>query len=118
MKRKVKGLQFEIDYRDICLNCANYKHCPKHGIDYKGLSVKRIISKLLRQFILEYLKAIDILMDSIDTNGEPIDFLANPILYLIRHSIELGLKYNLDYFEKYSDIIMKMEENLLQHKLN
>lgn len=38
------------------------------------------------------------------TKGDNINLIAHPILYLMRHSIELGLKENIRYLDKYSKL--------------
>lgn len=49
-----------------------------------------------------YNHAFDILYDSIDTGIHNADWISYPMLFLARHSLELGLKANIKYFAKYS----------------
>jgi hypothetical protein len=50
----------------------------------------------------QYDNAIDILVNKIIEDKLNIDFIAHPLLYLIRHSTELALKENIRYLNKYS----------------
>jgi len=52
----------------------------------------------------QYENAIDILINHIVKKGDRIDLIASPLLYLIRHSIELALKENIRYLNKYSHL--------------
>lgn len=51
-----------------------------------------------------YNHAFDILYDSIDTGIHNADWISYPMLFLARHSLELGLKANIKYFAKYSNM--------------
>jgi hypothetical protein len=51
----------------------------------------------------EYENAIDIIFNFIVEKEHNIDTVATPVLYMMRHSTELGLKYNIRYLEKYSE---------------
>lgn len=42
-----------------------------------------------------YEQAVERLFKSIDQNQEPIDLIAPPLLFLMRHSMELGYKFTL-----------------------
>jgi hypothetical protein len=46
--------------------------------------------------------AIDILFNHIAEKEYNLDVIALPFFYLMRHSVELGLKANLTYLVKYS----------------
>ena len=52
----------------------------------------------------QYENAIDILINFIIEKGDRIDLIAHPILYLMRHSIELSLKENIRYLDNYSKL--------------
>lgn len=51
----------------------------------------------------EYENAIDIIFNFIVEQEHNIDTVATPVLYMMRHSTELGLKHNIKYLEKYSE---------------
>lgn len=50
----------------------------------------------------EYEKAINIIIKDLKTTKTRIDVVAHPVLYMMRHSLELGYKSNLEYFAPYS----------------
>ena len=52
----------------------------------------------------QYNNAIDILFNKILDESLAVDLIAHPILYLMRHSIELALKENIKYLTKYSGV--------------
>src|SRR5690554_1872008 len=52
----------------------------------------------------QYENAVDILINQITKEKHRIDTVAHPLLYLMRHSIELGLKENIKYLKKYSKL--------------
>lgn len=52
----------------------------------------------------QYENAVDILINQIIDEKHRIDTIAHPLLYLMRHSIELGLKENIKYLKKYSKL--------------
>ena len=52
----------------------------------------------------QYENAVDILINQIIEEKNRVDTIAHPLLYLMRHSIELGLKVNIKYLEKYSKL--------------
>lgn len=49
-------------------------------------------------YALQYLEAFRVLYDS----KEPVDTIALPMLYCLRHYLELALKVNIKYFSEYS----------------
>ena len=55
----------------------------------------------------QYGNAIDILINQIIEGENRVDTIAHPLLYLMRHSIELGLKVNIKYLSKYSNLKIK-----------
>lgn len=64
----------------------------------------------------QYENAIDILINQIIEEKFRVDVVAHPLLYLIRHSIELALKENIKYLNKYSQIGIKRD--FKTHKLS
>lgn len=52
------------------------------------------------QYYNDYKKVVDYLIESIDKDNFLIDEVALPLLFMIRHSLELGLKANILAFEK------------------
>jgi len=62
----------------------------------------------------QYENAIDILINHIVKKGDRIDLIASPLLYLIRHSIELALKENIRYLNKYSHLGLGKNSKLIQ----
>jgi hypothetical protein len=63
----------------------------------------------------QYENAVDILINHIVENGDRIDLIAHPLLYLMRHSIELALKENIRYLNKYSNLGLK---GIKTHSIN
>ncbi|VBB45843.1 conserved hypothetical protein [uncultured Paludibacter sp.] len=53
-------------------------------------------------YLSSYENAFNTLIDSVNTSGFHVDYLAYPILFTARHSLELGFKANIRYFAKYS----------------
>lgn len=62
-------------------------------------------------YFSQYENAIELLFNEINENKN-IDSLILPTLFLLRHALELGMKYNIKYFSKYS------EKNDFLKKLN
>lgn len=52
----------------------------------------------------QYENAINILINQIVEEKSRIDVIAYPLLYLMRHTIELALKENIKYLKKYSKL--------------
>ena len=50
----------------------------------------------------EYQNAINTIIKDLKATKTRVDVVANPLLYMIRHSLELGYKSNFKYFEQYS----------------
>ncbi len=54
-------------------------------------------------YLNAYQTAFNGLVDDVDQNRISIDTVAYPMLFMARHSLELGFKANIRYFEKYSE---------------
>jgi hypothetical protein len=54
-------------------------------------------------YLNDYQNAFNVLVDSVDAGNSPIDTVAYPMLFIARHSLELGFKANIQYFKKYSE---------------
>lgn len=50
-------------------------------------------------YAMQYKEAFDALYES----DKPVDTIALPMMFLMRHYLELILKYNIMYFDKFSD---------------
>jgi len=50
----------------------------------------------------EYETAINIIIKDLKATKTRIDVVAHPVLYMMRHSLELGYKSNFEYFQPYS----------------
>lgn len=62
----------------------------------------------------QYENAVDILINQVIDEKNRVDTIAHPLLYLMRHSIELGLKVNIKYLSKYSKLpIIKYKTHTL-----
>ena len=57
----------------------------------------------------DYKVAIDNIVSSIETGKTPIDTVSLALLFLLRHSIELGLKANILQFQKINKKIQKIK---------
>lgn len=66
-------------------------------------------------YLGQYENAVDILFNHFVETNNNIDLVVNPFLYMIRHSIELGLKANVNYLEKYSG---RVTSNRIKHSHN
>jgi hypothetical protein len=51
----------------------------------------------------EYECAINIIIKDLKATKKRIDIVAHPVLYMMRHSLELGYKRNFEYFQQYSN---------------
>ncbi|MHA8100843.1 hypothetical protein PQG46_03305 [Aquirufa nivalisilvae] len=69
-------------------------------------------SGVLRQ----YQNAVNILFDNIKDHNVAADSISYPIMYMMRHSFELGYKSNLDYFEEFG--VSCNSNELKNHNLN
>ena len=54
-------------------------------------------------YLNSYQKAFDILIEDIEKNDLYVDRIAYPMLFMVRHSLELGFKANIRYFQTYSE---------------
>ena len=54
-------------------------------------------------YLSSYENAFNALIDNVNDSGNHVDYLAYPILFIARHSLELGFKSNIRYFSKYSE---------------
>jgi hypothetical protein len=66
-------------------------------------------------YLGQYENAVDIIFNHFVETNNNIDLVVNPFLYMIRHSVELGLKVNVNYLEKYSK---HMTSNRIKHSHN
>ena len=64
-------------------------------------------------FLGQYERAVNIIIDQIISSGNRIDRVAYPLLYVIRHSLELGYKANLECLTKYSK--KPLSKRILKH---
>lgn len=51
----------------------------------------------------EYENAINIIIKDLKATKTRIDVVAHPVLYMMRHSLELGYKSNFEYLQQYSN---------------
>lgn len=51
-----------------------------------------------------YKRAVDTLIKHVEVKEASVDTIAYPIMFLVRQYIELGLKANIRYFSKYSEV--------------
>ncbi len=67
----------------------------------------------------QYGNAIDILINNVIEKKYRVDLISHPLLYLMRHSIELYLKENIRYLSKYS--LLELNKKIMSihslHKL-
>lgn len=62
-------------------------------------------------YLRSYENAFKVLIDNVNNSGYHVDYLAYPILFTVRHSLELGFKSNIRYFSKYSEKIDHINSN-------
>ena len=62
-------------------------------------------------YLGSYQHAIEVLFTEIAENRLPVNTIAYPLLFLIRHSLELGYKANIKYFSKYSGLNEMVDMN-------
>ena len=53
-------------------------------------------------YLDDYHRVVDILFDQIEENDVPVNVISCPLLFLVRHSLELGYKLNIKHLSKYS----------------
>jgi hypothetical protein len=63
----------------------------------------------------EYENAVDILVNKIIEDKIRADLIAHPLLYLMRHTVELALKENIKYLNKYSGLGL---EKIVTHSID
>jgi hypothetical protein len=66
-------------------------------------------------YLICYEKSANILFESVDKGRVPVDYIAAPMLFLMRHSIELGYKININFLAQFSQL--KDEVDNTQHFL-
>jgi hypothetical protein len=54
-------------------------------------------------YLNSYQTAFDALMEDVNQNRASVDPVAYPMLFIARHSLELGFKANIRYFQRYSE---------------
>ena len=92
-----KELPSEINNRDLDKLTANIGH------SYSDMNL-----------VGQYENTVDILINQIIEEKHRVDTISHPLLYLMRHSIELGLKENIKYLKKYSKLpILKSKTHTL-----
>jgi hypothetical protein len=62
---------------------------------------------------MQYKEAFETLYQS----DKPVDTIALPMMFLMRHYLELILKYNIKYFSEYSDLDFMVSKIKSEHKL-
>lgn len=65
------------------------------------------------EYAKQYKKAFFTLYES----GESIDTIALPMMFLLRHYLELALKYNIGYFQEFSNLDCESIDLQKEHKL-
>lgn len=64
-------------------------------------------------YAMQYKRAFDSLYES----SNPIDTISLPMMFLMRHYLELILKYNIKYFSEFSDSTFMLGKIKSEHKL-
>lgn len=65
------------------------------------------------EYATQYKKAFFTLYES----GQSIDTIALPMMFLLRHYLELALKYNIGYFQEFSGLDCKNIDLQKEHKV-
>ena len=65
------------------------------------------------EYAIQYKKAFLTLYES----NQSIDTIALPMMFLVRHYLELALKYNIEYFHEFSDLGCNDLDLQKEHKL-
>lgn len=55
----------------------------------------------------QYERALNILINYLLETKTRVDMISHPVLYLMRHSLELAYKGNVEYFQKYTGVSLK-----------
>lgn len=63
------------------------------------------------KYLGTYERAIEILFEEIESRHLPANAISYPLLFLVRHSLELGYKMNINYLAKYSELDEKVNWN-------
>jgi hypothetical protein len=81
------------------------KDLPELGkVELERLQARVGFSYFDMNLVGQYENAINILINNIIEEKNRVDLIAHPLLYLMRHSIELSLKENIRYLNKYSHL--------------
>ena len=60
-------------------------------------------------YLSAYREAIELLFQQIESGHAPVDTLAIPFLFMVRHSLEIGYKMNINYLSRYSNLDDKVD---------
>ncbi|MBU0967720.1 MAG: hypothetical protein KKA54_15215 [Proteobacteria bacterium] len=55
-------------------------------------------------YLSAYRRAVDILFEAIEARNSPVNTISYPLLFLVRHSLEIGYKLNINYLSRYSGL--------------
>ncbi len=83
------------------------------GYDHDKLSYIGMHSHDNFEYAMQYKRAFFTLYES----SQPVDTLALPMMFLLRHYLELALKYNIGYFQEFSGHDCKSIKLQKEHKL-
>lgn len=68
-------------------------------------------------YYIQYKEGVDELVKSVE-NNKPIDTVSLPLLFMLRHSLELGLKANILKLELLNENIAKLKLDGKSHRLD
>jgi len=66
--------------------------------------------------LIQYKRAINILIEKLQETKTNVDIIDFPLLYMMRHSLELGFKFNIRFLTKYNNKEIK-DKLLCSHNL-
>lgn len=67
-------------------------------------------------YLLSYERVVNILIERIDQGTDRIDQVSAPLLFLMRHSMELGYKINISFLAQYGEELTDQERKVISSK--
>ncbi len=87
-----------------------------HSLSAKELEFELKEELSWDRYFMQYKYSVDVLVSKLE-NGEKVFNLVFPILNMVRHSLEIGLKMNIKLLEKLNGIEKKYDNSKTNHSL-
>lgn len=69
-----------------------------------------------KSYLVSYEHVVKMLFNRIDQQKDKVDMVAAPLLFLMRHSMELGYKINIKFLARYGEVLNEQEIKFLNTK--